>query len=77
VDIPLADVLIHIDEALPPEGRGQMETFLREVEGVVSVHNPDDRPHLTIVQYRPDTINAQTLLAGIRAKGVQAALVGL
>ncbi|NEX19362.1 ATP-binding protein [Thiorhodococcus mannitoliphagus] len=77
MDISLADVLIHIDESLPQERREVVEGLLRSVEGVVSVHNPDDRPHLTIVEYRPDRTNAQTLLEGVRGQGVHAELVGL
>ncbi|NEV63907.1 ATP-binding protein [Thiorhodococcus minor] len=77
MDISLADVLIHIDENLSPEQRAVVEQQLRGVEGVVSVHNPDDRPHLTIVEYRPDRTNAQALLEGVRGRGVTAELVGL
>jgi len=77
MNISLSDVLIHIDESLTPERRGEIESRLRAVDGVVSVHNPDDRPHLTIVEYRPDKTDAQVLLAGVHAEGVHAELVGL
>ena len=76
MDIPLADVMIHIDETLSPERRGEVEALLRGVDGVVSVHNPDDRAHLTIVQYRPDVANAQALLARVQTASVHAELVG-
>ncbi|EXJ14890.1 hypothetical protein [Imhoffiella purpurea] len=75
--VSLADVLIHIDETLSAEDRSDVEGLLRDVEGVVSVHNPEDRPHLTLVGYRPDVTDAGTLLQGIRAKGVHAQMVGL
>nr|WP_242482342.1 ATP-binding protein [Thiocystis violacea] len=62
---------------MTPEQRADVEGVLRGVEGVVSVHNPDDRPHLTIVGYRPDVTDTQALLQGVRAQGVHAELVGL
>ncbi len=77
MNISLADVMIHIDETLSSERRGEVETLLRGVDGVISVHNPDDRPHLTIVEYRPDTTNSGALLAGVRGEGIHAELVGL
>jgi hypothetical protein len=75
--VSLSDVLIHIDESLDAEQRGQVENRLRAVDGVISVHNPDDRPHLTIVEYRPDKTDARVLLDRVRGQGVHAELVGL
>jgi len=77
MDISLSDVMIHIDETLPIERRGKVEEQLRAVDGVVSVHNPADKPHLMLVQYRPDLANSQSLLARVRGEGVHAELVGL
>jgi hypothetical protein len=77
MDIQLSDVLIHIDETLTADGRAAVEAKLRELDGVVSVHNPDDRPHLTLVEYRPDKVDSQALLARVKGEGVQAELVGL
>lgn len=73
----LSDVLIHIDETLPAEKRAEVEDRLREIDGVVSVHNPDEKPHLTIVEYVPNKTNAQALLQGVQAQGCHAELVGL
>ena len=69
--------MIHIDETLSTERRGEVEGLLRGVEGVVSVHNPNDRTHLAVVAYRPDMTNAQALLELVRGEGVHAELVGL
>lgn len=77
MDIPMADVMIHIHEALPGTGRSELEARLRGLDGVISVHNPDDKPHLMIVGYRPDKTQAAALLANVRAGGVHAELVGL
>jgi hypothetical protein len=77
MNISLTDVLIHIDDALESDQRQGLETRLREIDGVVSVKNPDDRPHLTLVQYVPDKVSAQNLLKIVTGEGVRAELVGL
>ena len=77
MDISLSDVLIHIDENLSTARRAEVEDRLRNVDGVVSVHNPDDKPHLTVVEYRPDKVDSQVLLHTARTDGIHAQLVGL
>lgn len=77
MDIQLADVMLHIDENLTPDRRGEVEHRLRSVDGVVSVHNPETKPHLTLLQYRPDKVSAQALLNLTLAEGIHAELVGL
>ncbi|MGD8207960.1 MAG: ATP-binding protein [Thiohalocapsa sp.] len=77
MNISLSDVLIHIDENLAADRRQEVEARLRGIDGVVSVKNPDDRPHLTIVEYVAEKINAQGLLAMVRGEGVHAELIGL
>ena len=77
MDIQLVDVTIHIDQALDAGQRSEMDTKLRGIDGVVSVHNPDDKPHLMVVEYRPDKVDSQQLLQCVRDQNVQAELIGL
>ncbi len=77
MNVSLSDVLIHIDEALSLEGRQGVEARLRELDGVVSVKIPDDRPHLTLVEYVNGKVDTQALLAAVTGAGVHAELVGL
>lgn len=77
MDISLADVMIHIDENLPSERRSEIESRLRQIDGVVSVRMPPDKPHLTIIEYRPDKTAAQALLWNVRQTGAHAELIGL
>jgi hypothetical protein len=77
MDIQLADVVVHIDQTLEQEQRFKIEDVIRGIAGVVSVHNPDDRPHLSIVQYNPDLTDSATILATVTNQGVQAELIGL
>jgi phage replication-related protein YjqB (UPF0714/DUF867 family) len=77
MNIQLADVTVHIDETLGHEERARIEDSLRALDGVVSVHNPDDKPHLAVVGYNPDKTASAAILSAITAQGVRAELIGL
>ena len=77
MDIQLADVIVHIDETLPKDQREQIEQHLRELDGIVSVHNPDNKPHLSVVQYNPEVSSSGVILETVKGQGVHAELVGL
>lgn len=77
MDIQLADVVVHIDQTLELDRRSEIEAELRAIDGVVSVHNPDDRPHLAIVEYNPDKTNSAAILSTVTGQGVHAELIGL
>jgi len=77
MDIQLADVTLHIDEALDVEERQLVGEQLRALDGVVSVHNPDAKPHLTVVEYNPAKLKASQLLETVKGTGVHAELIGL
>jgi hypothetical protein len=77
MDIQLADVIVHIDQTLERERRSQIEEELRAIDGVVSVHNPDDKPHLSIVEYNPAKTNSSAILNTVTVQGVHAELIGL
>lgn len=77
MNIQLADVVVHIDQTLEAGRRSVIEDELRAIDGVVSVHNPDDRPHLTIVEYNPEKTNSAAILSTVTTQGVNAELIGL
>jgi hypothetical protein len=77
MDIQLSDVTLHIDETLPVVRRTEIEEALRGIDGVVSVHNPDERPHLTIVEYNPERTDSAVVLKTVTDRGVHAQLIGL
>jgi hypothetical protein len=77
MNIQLADVTVHIDQTLNLERRGQIEDVLRAIDGVVSVHNPDERPHLTVVEYNPAKTHSGAILSTVTGQGVHAELIGL
>ncbi len=77
MDIKLVDLTLHIDENLSPEQRETIEESLRALDGVVSVHNSDNTPHLTIVQYVPDKLDSQGIVKRVTDQGAHAQIVGL
>ncbi len=77
MDIQLADVTIHVDEDLAPDRRAGVEGKLRAIDGVVSVHNPDNRPHLIVVEYNPQKVKSTALLEAVKSENVHAELIGL
>jgi len=77
VEIQLADVTVHIDETLDSGRRAAIEEKLRAVDGIVSVHNPDNKPHLAVVQFVPDKVSSGAILQMIKGEGVNAELIGL
>ncbi len=76
-DIELVDVTVHFDPDLSKQKRANVEDAFRALDGVVSVHMPDNKPHLAVVEYNPETINSQTILQTATSKGGHAELVGL
>lgn len=77
MSVQLTDVLVHIDQNLTPGQRALIEATIRSIDGVVSVHNPDDRPHLSLVEYVPDKTSSQAILSAVTGQGVHAELIGL
>lgn len=77
MDINLVDLTIHIDENLTTEQRETIQESLRALDGIVSVHNADKTPHLTIVSYNPDKLDSQAILKRITDQGAHAELIGM
>lgn len=77
MDIQLADVTVHIDEDIDAAKRREIEAKVRALQGVVSYHNPDERPHLAVVEYNPSDLKSTEILAAVKAEGVHAELIGL
>jgi hypothetical protein len=77
MNIQLADVTLHIDQTLEREQRARVDDALRAIDGVVSVHNPDQRPHLAVVGYNPQRTSSEVILNTVTSQGVHAQLIGL
>ncbi|MDH5545886.1 MAG: ATP-binding protein [Gammaproteobacteria bacterium] len=73
----LVDVTIHIDETLTLDQQNEIETMIREANGVVGVGHRKERAHLFIIEYDPDVINSSEILEVVKSSGVHAELIGL
>ncbi len=76
-DIQLVDVTIHIDKDTDNATRGKIEAALRGIDGVVSVHMPEEERHLIVVEYNPDTTKSMDLLNAVKPLAGHADLIGL
>lgn len=77
MDISLVDITLHVDENLNNEQKETIEESLRSLDGVVSVHNSEKTPHLTIVQYNPEKMDSQRILKRVMDQGAHAELIGM
>jgi len=77
MNIDLADVTIHVDETLDPSGLTRLDSAFRELDGVVSVHVNENRPHLFVLEYNPEKVNSTDLLEVVQVQGMHAELIGL
>jgi len=76
-DINLTDVTIHIDRETDIGTRDKIDTALRNLNGVISVHMPSERPHLLMVEYDPDTTTSTNMLSTVRELAGHAEMIGL
>lgn len=76
-DINLVDVTIHIDKDTDSNTRQELETALKAVSGVFSVHMPSDKSHLVVVEYDPDATTSSHLLTMVKEVLGHAELIGL
>jgi hypothetical protein len=77
MNIDLADITLHVDETLDKDGLAELEEAFRVRDGVVSVHIDPKRPHLFVIEYNPERVNSQDLLAITHFQGLHAELIGL
>ncbi len=77
MDIPIADVMIHIDETLPRDALMKLEYAIREDECVISASVPPGKEHMMLVAYNPNCTSATDILARVNKQGIHAELVGL
>ena len=77
MDIQMADVTIHIDQALEGETLKTIEQAFRQRMGVLSFGFNPERPHLVVVEYNPKMVKSRDLIDIPRFHGLRGELVGL
>ena len=73
----VADVVLHIDETLPPDQLKTLERHLYKMGGVIKAFNREDRPHLIQVVYDTGKVQSHDILSKVQSEGIHAELVGL
>lgn len=73
----MVDVTIHVDETIDHERRTEIADTIRAHKGVMAVAHHDEKPHLMVIEYDPDTVTSQELLQIVLDQSVHAELIGL
>lgn len=73
----MVDVTIHLDEDTSHANREDLRDALLAMGGVMAVDVHDEKPHLMMVEYDPDTISSEKLLGKVKDRGLHAELIGL
>ena len=77
-DVSIVDVVVHLHPESSRDDREAIETQLRALNGVVSVHfSEEHHPHALVVAYNPDAIGSETLLGAVRTVDSKAVIAGL
>ncbi len=73
----MVDVVIHIDETIDHDRRVQIADVVRAHKGVMAAAHHDEKPHLLIVEYDPESVTSRDLLQVGLDQGVHGELIGL
>jgi hypothetical protein len=73
----MADVTVHINEAIDHDRRTQLADTIRAHKGVMAVAHHDEKSHLMIIEYDPDTVTSLELLQVTLDQGLHAQLIGM
>lgn len=75
--VEMVDVTVHLDETIDHNRRTKIADIVRAHKGVMGVAHHDEKPHLMIVEYDPNSVTSQELLQVVLDQGVHAELIGL
>ena len=76
MSVKMTDVVVHVDETLDKGSLQDLEHWIRQHDGVISVGHHPDRPHLVTVLYDPERTQASNVLHHVQGRGLHAQLVG-
>ena len=72
-----ANVVVYVGNSMTEQNRDEIESFIREQEGVFGTRSNHRTRQLVLVDYDPSVISATGLLQGIHNQGVDARLIGM
>lgn len=76
MDNKLAEVTVHIDENTSHDERETLRDALLAMDGVMAAAYHDERPHLMLIEYNPDTVNSIEFVNTAKGRGLHAELIG-
>ena len=77
MNISVVDMLVHVEQTLPPEKMHELEDVLRSDACVISACTSHENPHVLMVTYNPACTTSGNVLHQVQAQGVHASMVGL
>lgn len=77
METKMADVVLHIDEETTADEREGLRDAFLQTSGVMAADYRNDKPHLMIIEYDPDTIESSALLKIAENRGLHAELIGM
>ncbi len=69
------DIMIHVSNNLNTEQKNEVESRMREIDGVIAPRFNKD--HLLLIYFNHDKTNSLFLLDAVKSAGYHAQLVGL
>ncbi|MGB5440740.1 MAG: ATP-binding protein [Gammaproteobacteria bacterium] len=76
MDTRIAEVTLHIDEETSHDTREKFRDVLLERDGVIAAAGQDERPHLMLIEYKPDVIDSTEFVNAAKEHGLHAELIG-
>jgi hypothetical protein len=73
----IADITMHIDENTTHEARERLRDKLLSMDGVMAAAYHDEKPHLMVMAYDPDTVKSSIFVKLAQEQGLHAELIGL
>lgn len=75
-DFNMSDITIHIDENTSHDEREGLRDSLLAMDGVTAAAYHDEKPHLMVIAYEPDTVDSAAFLQAISNRGLHGELIG-
>lgn len=73
----MVDVTLHIDENTSQDDRERLRDKMLLKDGVMAAVYHNDKPHLMVIEYDPQVINATEFSTIAQESGLHAELIGL
>lgn len=72
----MSDVTLHINEEIDHDAREKLRDSLLKVDGVIAADVRDEKPHLVVIGYEPEDVDARKFLEVAKSLGLHGQLVG-